>query len=145
MLRQISTTNQALQLLGIACSFDRDPGGGVIDLAEILGGKLDRSGADVLFEPRELRRTRDRDDPQLLSEQPCERDLRGSRALPSSDLAKQIDHGEIRFSSLGREARNDVAEVGTFERSVLVDLSGEEPLTQRTERHEADAKLLEPR
>src|SRR5207249_5804841 len=44
------------------------------------------------------------------------------------DLAQQINQGQIRLPSLRRKARNDVAEVGTVELRVLVDLSREEAL-----------------
>ena len=140
-----STTYQSLQLLGIPRSLHRDLGSTAIDLPKVFRRKLDRRGADVLFQPRGLRRTGDRDDPRLLGEQPRERDLSRGRLLPFGDLAEQINQGVIRFSSLRREARNDVAKVGTVERSVFVDLSGEEALTKRTEWNEADSKFLERR
>src|SRR5947207_7683998 len=58
---------------------------------------------------------------------------------------QQINKRLIRFSSLGRKARNDVAKIRAIKRSVLIDLSREEPFTKRTERNEADAELLERR
>src|SRR2546422_7868999 len=51
----------------------------------------------------------------------------------------------MRFPSLGRKARNDVAKVGTVERGVFVDLSREEAFTKRTKWNEADAEFLERR
>jgi len=61
----------------------------------------------------------------------------------SADLAKQIDQSLIRFSSLRRKARDDVAEVGIVERRVFVDLSREEALPQGAKWNEADSELLE--
>ena len=91
----------------------------------------------------QFRRAWDRNDPGLLRQQPGERDLGRRRILSLCDLAKQIDQRLIRFPSLRRKARNDVAEVGTVERRVLVDLSGEEAFAKRTEGNEADAEFLE--
>jgi hypothetical protein len=60
------------------------------------------------------------------------------------DLAKQINQDLIRLPSLRRKARDDVAEVRTVERRVVVDVAREEPLTKGTERDEPDSKFLEP-
>src|SRR6266487_4416876 len=59
--------------------------------------------------------------------------------------AKQINQGLIRFSSLWRKARDDVAEVGTVERRVFVDLAREEALPKRAKWNEADSEFLEGR
>ena len=78
---------------------------------------------------------------------PAARRARSGRGSPSSvrDLAEQIDQGLIRFPRLRREARDDVAEVGTVERRVLVDLPREEALAQRAVGNEADPEFLEGR
>src|SRR5205823_13791513 len=91
------------------------------------------------------RGTRNRHDPRLLGKQPGKRDLRGSRLLAFCDLAKQIDQGLIRFSSLWRKTRDDVAEVGTVKGRVFVDLSCEEALPQWAKWNEADSEFLEGR
>ena len=67
-----------------------------------------------------------RNDPRLLGEQPGERDLSRCRFLPFRDRCQQIDQRLIRFPSLRRKARDDVAEIGAVERRVLVDLAREE-------------------
>src|SRR2546427_2152762 len=69
----------------------------------------------------------------------------GGRLLPFPDLAKQINQGLIRFASFRRKARNDIAEVGTIERRVFIDLSSEEALPQRTKWNEADSQFLQGR
>ncbi len=87
----------------------------------------------------------DRSRPRLLGKQPGERYLSRCRLLPFCDLAKQINQGLIRLPSLRRKARENVAEVGTVERRVFVDLSREEALPQRAVWNEADAEFLEGR
>src|SRR5215831_20255343 len=88
---------------------------------------------------------RDWNNPWLLGKQPCQRDLSRRCLFPFCDLAEQIDHGLIRFPSVGRKARDDVAEVGTVELRVFVDRSCKEALTQRTEWNEADSEFLQGR
>jgi hypothetical protein len=53
----------------------------VINLSKVVGGQLNRSGTEVLLESMTLRRSRNRHNPGLLREQPCERDLRWRRLL----------------------------------------------------------------
>src|SRR5215813_5807990 len=86
-----------------------------------------------------------RSNPRLLGQQPRERYLGGSRLLPFSDLAEQINQGLIRFPGLRGKARDDVAEVGTVERRVFVNLSREKALAQRAVGNEADPELLKGR
>src|SRR5512136_2346278 len=93
----------------------------------------------------QLRGTRNRHDPRLLSEQPSKCDLSRCRLLSLCDAAKQINQSLIRFSSLRGKARDNVAEVGTVERSVFVDLSGEEAFTQRAIWNETDSEFLKGR
>ncbi len=49
-----------------------------------------------------------------------------AQILPFGDPGEQVDEGLVRLPSLRREARKDVAEVGTVERRALVDPSREE-------------------
>src|SRR6185369_8032621 len=132
-----SAARQSLQAFGVPGPLHRDFRGGAIDLTEIVRRQPERRGADVLVQAMKLRRARDGNDPRLLREQPRERDLSRRRLLPLSDLAKEIHQGLIRFPSLRRETRDDVAEVGTVERGVFVDLPREEALAQRTEGNES--------
>jgi hypothetical protein len=71
----------------------RDLGGGVVDLAEVVGRQLDGGCPDVLFQAMLLRGAWDRDDPRLLGQQPSERDLSRRRLLLLGDLAEQFDQG----------------------------------------------------
>src|SRR4029434_10284067 len=93
----------------------------------------------------QLRGARDWNNPRLLGEQPGKRDLSRCRLLPFRDPAKQINQSLIRFASLRRKARDDVAEVGTVEPSILVDLSREEAFAKRAKWNEADSKFLKSR
>src|SRR5439155_2115930 len=101
--------------------------------------KLEGNRSDIFFEARQHGRARDRNNPRLLGKQPDERYLSRCRLLPFCDLSKQINQSLIRFPSLRRKARESVAEVGTVERSVFVNLSREEALTQRAVWNEADS------
>src|SRR5258706_368162 len=70
-----SAPDQLLQVLGVAGALQRDLGGRGLDVMEVLGRQLQVDASDVLLQPRELSRARDRNDPRLLSEQPGKRDL----------------------------------------------------------------------
>src|SRR5712691_9819822 len=93
----------------------------------------------------QLRCAWDGNNPRLLSEQPSERDLSRRRLLSLRDLAEQINQSLVRFPRLRRKARESVAEIGTVECSVFVDLSREKAPTQRTVRNEADSEFFECR
>src|SRR5262245_2379229 len=120
-------------MLGIPRAVDVDARGGGFDVAQVRGGQLDRGRAEVLLEPRDLRRARDRDDPRLLREQPRERDLRGRCLLARGERLQPLNEGEVRLAVLRREARDDVPEVRLLERRLIVDLAGEESLAERAE------------
>jgi hypothetical protein len=123
----------------------RDLCRGAIDLSKIVGGQFDCHCAEVLVQAMQLSSAGDGNNPRLLGQQPGERDLRRGRLLPGGNLAKQINQSLIRFPSLRRKARHDVAEVGTVERCLCVDLSRQEALAQRTVGNEADPEFLECR
>ena len=90
----------------------------------------------------QLRSAGNRNDPRFLGQQPREGYLRGRRVFTLGKLAQKIDQGLVRFASLGREARHDVAEVVLLERGVLIDLAREEATPQWTVRNKADAELF---
>jgi hypothetical protein len=89
--------------------------------------------------------TRDRNNPRLLSKQPCDRDLGRRCLLLGGNFAEQANQRLIRFSGLRREAGDDVAEIGSVELGVFADRAREESLPQRTEWDKADPKLLKRR
>ena len=124
---------------------DGDLGRGLVDLAQVVGRELELRRAEVLLQAVRLGRAGDRDDPGLLGEEPGEGDLRRRRVLLLRDAAQQVDQGLVGLAGLGREARDDLAEVVGREGRGLVDLAGEEALAERAEGHEADAELLERR
>src|SRR6516165_2663599 len=82
-------------------------------------------------------------DPWFLREQPGERDLGRRGLLSLRDAAKQINHRLVRFSSLRREARDDVPEVILVKLRVFVDLAGQEAPSKRTVRDEPNAEFFE--
>src|SRR5918994_1790793 len=140
-----SAIDPLLQMLRIAGALYRDLGNRALDVAEIVGGEFDASRSDVLVEAVQLRGAGDRNDPRLLGKQPGDRDLGTRHPLLGRDLAEHLDQGLVRLPGLRREARNDVAEVGTVERRVLVDRARQEALAERAEGDEADTELLESR
>src|SRR2546423_13647414 len=90
----------------------------------------------------QFRRAGDWHNPGLLRQQPGERDLCGRCLFSFGNLRKQIDEGLVCFPSLWRKAWDDVAEVLTVERSVLIDLSAEEASTKWAEGNESDSELF---
>src|SRR5215218_5287575 len=107
--------------------------------------ELNLRSADVLVQPVELCRSWDWHDPGPLFQQPRKRDLRRSGLLAVCEGLQPLYEREVCLPVLLRESRNDVAEVSSVERRLVVDLAGEKPLTERAERHESDAELLERR
>ena len=140
-----SAACHSLQVFGVPSSLHRDLGSGAVDFPQIVGRQFDRNGPDIFLQPVRLRGPGDRNNPGLLGKQPGERDLSGGRFLPFRDPGQQIDHCLIRFPSLRRKARDNVAEVGAVERGVLVDLAGEEAFAQGAERNEPDTEFFESR
>src|SRR5581483_3040985 len=141
----ISQTSPFLQLFAVPRPLDRDLLRGAVDLAQFPGRQFDGNRSDVLLQARKLRGPRNRNDPWLLGKQPGKRYLSRCRLLPSSNPRQQIDQSPIRLASLRGEARNNIAEVGTVELRVLINLSREETFAKRTEWNKPDAEFLEHR
>src|SRR5215216_5309281 len=93
----------------------------------------------------EFCRARNRNDPWFLREQPRECDLSGACLLTVCYLAKQIDQRLMRFPGFGREAREDVAKIGTVECCAFIHFSREKTSAQRTVWDETDSKFLKRR
>ena len=85
-----------------------------------------------------LSRAGNRHDPRFLRQQPRERNLRGRRILPSSNMAEQIDQRLIGLHRLWGETRKPASEVGFVEGGGGINLACEEALAQRAPRHESD-------
>src|ERR1700723_4799349 len=92
-----------------------------------------------------LRRARNWNDPRLLREQPGKGDLSGRGFLLVPERGNHIDQCPICFAILWTEARHRIAEVGTIELGLGVDLSSQETLSKRAERHKADSEFLQGR
>lgn len=132
-------------MLGVPGSFHGDLGCRGVDFPEVGGRQLDLGRPGVFLQAMRLGGAPDGDDPGLLGEQPGEGELGGGRVLPLGNLAEQVDEGLVCLAGLGREAGDDVAEVGAVEPGVLVDLAGQKTLPEWVVGYEADAKLLERR
>jgi hypothetical protein len=134
---------QPFELFRIPRSLDRDPRSGAVDVAEVVRRELEVDRPDVLFEATPFGRARDRDDPRLPGQQPREGHLTGCRLPAPRDRLQKVHQRLIRLPVLRGEARHAVSEIGAVERRRLVDPPREEPLPQGTERHQADAELLQ--
>src|SRR5438034_8132289 len=141
--RIASETRPFFKGFGVSRPLHRDLRGSALDVAQIVGRELDGSGSDVLLQAMQLRGTRDGNDPRVLGKQPGECDLSRCRLLSFCDDVQHIDQCLVRLPSFRRKARNDVAEVRTVERRVLVDLSREEAFAKRTKWNEPDSEFLE--
>src|ERR1700722_19111345 len=131
--------------LGITRTFQLDPGGSFFEGQNIFCGQLYACSAEVLLEPRKLRRAGNRDNPGFLREQPCKRDLCRRGLLLLREGGNHIDQSLVGPAVVRTEPRYSVAEVGAVELGLSVNFSRQEPLAKRAERHEADAKLLKRR
>ena len=98
---------------------------------EIVERQFDRCCPDVLVQPMQLRRAWDGNNPRLLGQQPGERNLSRCGFLLFCEPAKQINQTLVRFSSLWREARDDVTEIAFIELRTCIDLARQEALAKR--------------
>jgi hypothetical protein len=105
-------------MLGIAGSPHLDLVGGILDLAEVVGGQLKGGCSEVLVEALHSTGAGDRHDPRLLGEQPGERDLGRGGVLACRDPSQQVDQGLVGLACVGvkrgrvlrmSELSNDVA------------------------------------
>src|ERR1700722_12191117 len=83
-LRSLASDHRHV-LRRIAFALDLYPRGCLRDGAQIALGQLTLGGANILFEPVELRRARNRDDVGPLGKEPGERDLSRSDTLLVAD------------------------------------------------------------
>src|SRR5262249_13534700 len=100
-----SAPGHLLDVLRVPCPLHCYLGGGSFDLTKIVGVKFDRDRSYVFVEAMQFGRTRDRNNPRLLRQQPGERNLGWSRLLSLCDLAQQFNQGLICFHCLRRKAR----------------------------------------
>lgn len=88
-------------MLRIAGSLHRDLGHCSFDVAEIAHRQCDTRRSDILLQPVEFCRARDGHDPELLSQQPCKRDLSGRGFLFRCNVAEQIDRAWFALRASG--------------------------------------------
>src|ERR1700686_4609661 len=105
---------------------------------EIIGSEFDCDCSKVLVQTLQLARSRYRNDPRLLGEEPRERDLSRRRLLSVCDLAEQIDDRLVGFPSLRSEAREPGSNVGRVEGHGGINFRREKALPQRAPRNESD-------
>src|ERR1700722_2743945 len=86
-----SQARHSLQLFRVASALDFNLRRGAVDLAKISGGQFHGCRSDIFFEAVQLRRSRDRNHPGFLREQPRQRDLRRSRIFAHGNFAEKID------------------------------------------------------
>src|SRR5579859_2033410 len=128
--------------LGIAITDDGDLRGGVLDPPQLVPRQYDRRRSDVLLQPVEFGSAGDRNDPWLLRQEPCQRDLRRCGALLRPDRFQQVNHRPVCLASSGRKARQACAIVVAAERGRLVDLAGEKASSERAKGDEAYPEFL---
>src|SRR5271166_3337468 len=92
----------------------------------------------VLFETIQLRRSRNRDDPILLGEQPCQRNLSRGDIPLMREGGNDINQGLVCLTVFFAEPRNRAAEVALVELCLGAHLPGEESLPKGTEGDEAN-------
>ena len=112
---------------------------------EIFGCKLDLSRSEVFFQAMQLGCPWDRNDPRLLCKQPGERDLSRCRLLLFREPTEQINQRLVRFAIPWLKAWDGVAEIGTIELRIFVDLAREKALTKGAKWNESDSEFFERR
>ncbi len=128
---------------GVALARDLDGGRDFFKSTYIFCRELDGCASEIFFQPRELGRSRDRNDPRLLGEQPCESDLRRRSFLLLGEPGDDLDECLVGLAIFFTEARHDSTEVGAVEFRGCVDFAGEEPLAERAEGDKADSEFFE--
>src|SRR6185295_1608916 len=86
---------------------------------------------------------RNRHDPRLLSEQPCQGDLARGSTFASRDAGEEINDGLVVLQRVRFESRDSAADVvAAIKAGRGVDGAGEEALAKRAVGDEADAQFL---
>ena len=93
------TIDVGLQVRRVTISLHLDLGERIGDALQVLSRELNLRRAKVLFEPVELGRTGNGNNPRLLRKEPRQRDLRTRHFPRFRNLAQQINQLLIRFAS----------------------------------------------
>src|SRR4051812_579892 len=144
-LKPSSAVDHALHSFGVALADDLDLGGRLVELGDVLGTEREICSCGVPLEPLDPPRPRNGSDPRLLRQQPGEGDLTGCGALAVGYAAHQVDKGLVGLSRFHGEPREPGADVAFGELGRGAHRAGEEPTSERAERHEADPELLQCR
>ena len=102
-------------LLGISGALDLDGAGHGLNLIKIVGCERDGERPQIFIQAVERPRTKQRNDPWLLSEQPGKSDLRRGCSMAHPYGTDKIDQGLVCFAGFRRETGNRIAEVGGIE------------------------------
>src|SRR5687767_9429578 len=108
--------DRLLHLRVVSRALDRHAREHIAEFAQVIRRELDCSSADVLLQPMQLRGARNRHDPRLLSQQPCQCNLGRCCFLACSNLADQRNKVRVGLPSLICETRQEVADVAFLER-----------------------------
>lgn len=108
------------EMLGITFALDTDLGGSFFDPRQFGWRQFDIRGCEVFLKPMQFGRARDRNDPRLMSEEPCESNLGRRGAFLIGDRLQKIDQRLVFLHRLWSEAWQDVAEVTFAELRILV-------------------------
>ncbi len=130
--------------ISLACDLNRRRS--LFEGVYVFCSKSDSRASEVFFQPQQLGRAWNWNNPWRLGKQPREGDLSGCSLLLFRELGDDIDESLIRFAIVFAEARHHGAEVGADRISwILVDLAGEETFAEWAERNEADAEFFKRR
>src|SRR5262249_52555566 len=110
---------------------------------DIVGRQLDSQCPEILVEAIELRRSRYRNDPRLLRQQPRESDLGWRGFLARCKCGNYIHQRLVRLTVFGAKARDRAAKIRAVELRLRRDLACQETLAKRTERDESDSQFLQ--
>src|SRR5438034_7216484 len=121
-----SAIRELQHCFGEALTFNGNLRRRLVNVAQVGAGERHVHGAKILLETRELLRPGDRYDPQLLGEQPGQRDLRRRRVHLVRDALEQLDQRHVAGAGVRGEAGGAAPEVLRVELRRRVDLAREE-------------------
>src|ERR1700761_8108424 len=129
--------------LGVSSPFDLDLRRGIFKSGNLGFGESHIGSTEIFLQTIQLRCSGDRYDPRFFSQQPGERDLGRRYLLLLCERRDHIHQSLILLAILFAEPRNTVPEIAAVELCLRIDCSRQEAFPQRTERDEADPKLLQ--
>src|SRR5579884_1572248 len=143
LLLLISAVAQLFHLFGISLALDRYLGGGAFHRSKLVARKLDFRSSNVFFEAMRLGCARNGNDPRLLCQEPCKRDLRRRCSLLVRKSVEEGHHRLVRIEVLRSKARDRAAKVRAVKLRLRRDFSRKETLAQRAVRNETNTQFFE--